>query len=373
MHCDKCVMPIWDGKLQFGRPGLGLSENGTTCVACKRAEDAKAIDWDARHNELEHLCDRHRKGNGDPDVIVPVSGGKDSHFQVKALRDLGMTPFLVCVCDCFGVSEAGKHNLANLERYAAGLITWRQNPDRMKEQMRFAFEHWGKPTHPVDLAIYAVPPRIAAQMNVPLIVYGEDISWTYGGSGAKDSPDASAQLDNDVVASVDAGEDKESRCAFRPVQAPDFVEPIYLSYFLKWSGRVNADVAMGMGFKASDDPSFGDKGWDRAGFCENYDQIDSLGYVVHPWLKWVKFGAGRVSDVCSNLIRGGYMTRQEAVDKVREWEGPSDTEAREDFCAVLGYTTEEFWEIVGRHTNALIHVPSSRMHYGTLKPELQLR
>jgi N-acetyl sugar amidotransferase len=323
---------------------LGLSEDGKTCVACARAKAAKSIDWNARFNELEKLCDRHRKHDGSPDVIVPVSGGKDSHYQVWLLRRLGMHPLLVTVRDCFGGTEAGAHNLANLEQLACGLITWRQNPVTMKKMAREAFERYACPTWPIDMAIYAVPPRIAAQHKIPLIVYGENISWTYGGSGAKDEPSAMAQIHNDVVRPLDIEVDDESRIALRPYDGQD-IEPVYLSYYTPWDGRKNYELAKSIGFRDANEE------WDRDGCCENYDQIDSKGYMVHPMLKWVKFGAARVSDVASNWIRNGYITREAGVDLVREREGYIDLTAIEDFCETLGYSSAEFTDIVERHRN----------------------
>lgn len=43
--------------------------------------------------------------------------------------------------------------------------------------------------------------------------------------------------------------------------------------------------------------------WDRVGQIENYTQIDSYGYLVHQWTKYVKFGAQRVADIACRLAR----------------------------------------------------------------------
>ena len=46
--------------------------------------------------ELIELCDRHRKSNGDYDVIVPCSGGKDGGFVAHQLKyKYGMHPLTV--------------------------------------------------------------------------------------------------------------------------------------------------------------------------------------------------------------------------------------------------------------------------------------
>ena len=74
------------------RPRITFDEHGV-CSACNYAEYKKRIDWDAREHELKALCDRYRKGNGEYDVIVPSSGGKDSGFVAHQLKYVyGMTP-----------------------------------------------------------------------------------------------------------------------------------------------------------------------------------------------------------------------------------------------------------------------------------------
>ena len=48
------------------------------CDACRWAEAKKtSVDWHEREEELQALCDLHRSTNGEHDVIVPASGGKD--------------------------------------------------------------------------------------------------------------------------------------------------------------------------------------------------------------------------------------------------------------------------------------------------------
>jgi hypothetical protein len=62
------------------RPRITFDENGV-CSACNYAKFKRnEIDCDQRERELIALCDQHRKSNGEYDVIVPCSGGKDGSF-----------------------------------------------------------------------------------------------------------------------------------------------------------------------------------------------------------------------------------------------------------------------------------------------------
>ena len=87
-YCRRCVMP--DTK-----PDLSLDEVGI-CNACRSYEKRKEVDWDFRYNELIRLLDKYRQPVGSNwDCIVPVSGGKDSTYQVVRILQLGLNPLCV--------------------------------------------------------------------------------------------------------------------------------------------------------------------------------------------------------------------------------------------------------------------------------------
>ncbi len=55
-----------------------------------------------RWAELKALCNKYRRTDGYYDCIIPVSGGKDSHFLVHIIKEkMKMNPLLVCVTDPF--------------------------------------------------------------------------------------------------------------------------------------------------------------------------------------------------------------------------------------------------------------------------------
>ena len=86
MFCKKCTQ-------SNQRPRIIFDEHGV-CSACNFAEYKRSkIDWKFREAELVELCNRYRKGNGEYDVIVPCSGGKDGSFVAHQLKyKYGMTP-----------------------------------------------------------------------------------------------------------------------------------------------------------------------------------------------------------------------------------------------------------------------------------------
>ena len=79
---------------------------------------------------------------------------------------------------------------------------------------------------------------------------------------------------------------------------------------------------------------------------ENMDQIDSRAYLVHSWMKYPKFGHASATDYAARMVRYGMLTREEAAKLVREHDGKLDPLCVRDFCAFLGYSESEFWQII---------------------------
>lgn len=175
-YCKKCVMPDT-------RPGITFNEEGI-CSACQSFEHRKVVDWEKRYSELEQLCAKYRGMNGDDyDCAIAVSGGKDSHFQVYLMKEvMKMNPILFSVEDNFAMTEAGKHNIKNIsEEFGCHIISIKPDIKAQKKIMRYTFEKYGKPTWYIDRLIYTFPLIMALKFNTPLLVYGENVSFEYGG------------------------------------------------------------------------------------------------------------------------------------------------------------------------------------------------
>lgn len=86
--------------------------------------------------------------------------------------------------------------------------------------------------------------------------------------------------------------------------------------------------------------------WDREGCCEDYEQIDSYGYVAHLWFRYPRLGFQRVTDIATRRVREGTWSLRSAEDIIKDRDSDLDSKAVVDFKKVLGYTNEDFWEIV---------------------------
>ena len=87
---------------------------------------------------------------------------------------------------------------------------------------------------------------------------------------------------------------------------------MYLSYFLPWNSVKNYEFAKSRGFRDLTHE------WDRTQHAENFDQLDSRAYLVHPWLKYPKFGHAFATDYTARFIRYGLMNREEAIEIIKK-------------------------------------------------------
>jgi imidazoleglycerol phosphate synthase cyclase subunit len=109
--CVRCTYPsISAAPMEFDADGL--------CTGCQMAEVKAAIpasEWSRRRGLLRDLVERYRCRDGSRhDVVVAVSGGKDSYFQVHVLKEeFGLNPLLVTY-DGNNWTEPGWRNMVRM-------------------------------------------------------------------------------------------------------------------------------------------------------------------------------------------------------------------------------------------------------------------
>jgi len=350
-YCSKCVMPT-TRPAEWGKHTHKFNEAGV-CLACQNYEKRSLIDYEDRFKQLSELVGKYRRSDGYYDCLIPVSGGKDSHYLVYMMKEkLGMNPLLVNVNDPFTHTEAGLRNIRNIsEVFNCDLFNFNISVDLFRRAVRSNFEEFGHPLMLVEAAIYTVPAKVAVNMGIPLLVHGENPSYEYG----VDTVDSPTSLDyiKHVFGAVDLDfwvkrgfERQELNSIVPPLGFEiDNLMPIFMSYYDAWDGRFHMEVAKAYGFRDLHNE------WERKGNIENYDQIDSIGYLMGLWMKFYKFGFARTTDIACRWIREGRISRDEAIKLVKENDGLLDPRILSDFLNFTGYTPKTFWGIVDKHVN----------------------
>lgn len=348
-YCTKCVMPDTRPG-EWGQKG-GLFDEEGVCLACRNYERRQQVDWASRHKELEILCDNYRNTNG-YDCVIPVSGGKDSHYLVWKMKEqLNMHPLLVNVSDPFTHTKAGEANLHNISStFNCDVLQFRISEDVFRRTVRKNFEEVGHPLILVEQAIYTVPLKVAIKFGIPLLIQGEDPNYEYGTLGFEE-PTLHRHYNHilgfaGIAFWLDRGfKLEELNCIIVPSITTENIYPIPMSYYEPWNGYYHMEIAKRYGFRDLAHE------WNRESAFESFDQIDSVGWILALWLKFPKFGYSRATDLACRWIREGRITREEGIELVNKYDHILDQKVLDDFLDFTGYSVREFWDIVERFWN----------------------
>ena len=348
-YCSKCLMPDT-------RPGIRFVDG--VCIACINYQKQKSTDWSKRKRELDIICDKYRGCNGDGyDCAIAISGGKDSHYQVYVIKEImKMNPVLLAVGN-IDWTETGRRNLQNIsDVFSCDIIQHQPNVHTARIMSKKAFVELGSPTWYVDALIYAFPYRMAMQLGIKLLIYGENVNYAYGGKYDSETPSAMMQPLNDVVKPIDwdiwyndnqlTSKDLDSARQPLPEECERFgLEPIYLSYFVPWDSHRNYLIAKRWGFRHLAHEYI------REGAIEQYNQIGSIGYLLNQYLKYPKFGHASATEMASRWIRAGLKTREEMIPFVNEHDKNLDQGIVDRFCEFTRTSSREFWSIMDKWYN----------------------
>ena len=355
-YCKSCVMPST-------KPDLQLDEDGV-CNACRSYEKRQEIDWSVRRNELLSILDRYRNKDGTNwDCIVPVSGGKDSTFQVVELLRLDMNPLCVTATTC-DLTEIGRKNIENIKHLGVDYIEMSPNPIARAKLNRIGLTQIGDISWSEHVGIFTIPVRAAVQYNVPLIIWGENSQNEYGGpSTAAESNTLNRRWLEEfggllgLRVSDLIGTEGITRKNLIPYFYPEDEElsrvgvtGLFLGHYVPWDGLSNALVAQAFGFETPSSPTLGS--------MVNYENLDNYQVGIHEYFKFLKFGFGRATDHACLHIRRGRLTREMGLSIVKRLDGKFPIEylgkKLKDTLKPLDMNIEEFTKICDKFTNKKI-------------------
>lgn len=361
-YCKQCVMPDTKPDLHFDDEGV--------CSACRSYQGRKEVNWSERRKELEKVLSRYRAKNGQSwDCIIPVSGGKDSTYQVIRMLQLGMNPLCVTATTCY-LSEIGRKNIDNIKELGVDYMEFTPNPKIRNKLNKIGLTQVGDISWPEHVGIFTIPVRAAVQFNVPLIIWGENSQNEYGGPAAASEnhilnrrwlEEFGGMLGmrvSDLIGleGIEAKHlipytyptDKELKMAG--------VTGLFLGYYIPWDGYSNALISQAHGFNTYHTTV--------EGSIVNYENLDNYQTGIHDYFKYLKFGFGRATDIACLHLRRGRITRKDAIEIVNKHDGKFPWtylgKAVEEILIPLGIEMEEFIKICDRFTNKSIFKCDSR-------------
>lgn len=326
-HCARCLYPI------NAKPTIILDEHGI-CSGCRYHESRSHTDvkWSERKSIFEGILEDAVRavdeGRSRYHCIVPVSGGKDSHYQVWLLTQIyGLNPLLVHYNHGLN-TPAGRRNLRNLaEKSGCDMVEYSTGLSAAVRLSRLMLERVGDLTWHYHAGIRTVPFQAAVNYETPLIVWGEHgFAELTGLVSLKDFVEFTnwTRVEHDMRG-VDSheivGEGGVTTADISPFVFPSMsqveamdIRGIYLSNFFPWDAHAHAR-------KMIDEWGFGPITWRRERTFNQFSKIEDHANDVHDYLKYLKFGYGRATDDSSMAIRHGRVTRAEGVELVHQFDG----------------------------------------------------
>ncbi len=361
-YCKHCIMPET-------KPDLFIDSEGI-CNACCSFQARKQVDWVARKEELMQILEHYRsKDSRNYDCVVPVSGGKDSHFQVIKMLEFGMNPLCV-TATTDKLSAIGRRNIENIKNLGVDYIEVSINPVVRRKINKLALTQIGDISWPEHVAIFTIPVRVAAEFNVPLIIWGENSQDEYGGpAGAARNNTLTRRWLEEFggllglrVSDLVGQEGIEQKYLIQYSYPTDEelkragVTGIFLGYYIPWDGYTNALVAQANGFQTYHKTV--------EGSLVNYENLDNCQTGIHDYFKFLKFGFGRATDLACLHLRRGRFSREEAIKLVKIHDGKFPWVylgcPLKEILKDIDMTLDEFIKVCDRFTNKKLFVCDSR-------------
>jgi len=352
-YCTRCVYP------SIAATPLTFDENGV-CSGCRVAEQKKYINWDERWQMLKALCHEYRSSSN-YDIVIPVSGGKDSYYQTHvAVKDLGLKPLLVTYHGNNYLPE-GEYNLHRMrEVFDCDHIIVQPSVNTLVKMNRIGLKLQGDMNWHAHCGIFTVPIQVAVCYKVPLIMWGEHGFLDLGGMySMHDFVEFTAKFrlehalrGYDWYDFTDEGLERLGYPELREgLTAKDLlwaqyptdeeisavgVRGIYLGNYVNWDANKHVKLVMELyGWRPAEQP------FERT--YRNFSNLDDMHENgIHDYLKFVKFGYGRATDHACKDIRRGIMTREQGIEMVRKYDHVKPRRDLERWLKYVGMTEEEF-------------------------------
>lgn len=344
--CRECTYPsISAAPMEFDDKGV--------CTGCQMArvkEHISAAEWARRKDLLRALIDKYRCRDGSRhDVVVAVSGGKDSYFQAHVLKEeFGLNPLLVTY-DGNNWTDVGWRNMVRM-REAFGLdhVLVRPSVATLKKLNRLAFVIMGDMNWHAHVGIMTVPMAAAMERRIPLVFYGEHGYLDLCGQFSMDDfPEVTYR---DRLEHFARGYEWTYFVGREGLSAQDLalwryptdqemldldLRGIFLGNYVHWEANQHVKlVTKRYGFEVSTEP------FDRTyRTMSNLDDMHENG--VHDYLKFIKFGYGRATDHTCKDIRAGLMSRGQAIDLVNFYD-PVKPRDLKRWLGYVGMQEDEF-------------------------------
>lgn len=349
-RCKRCGLPETYETIEF--------DEFSVCNICHQAKfKQEKVDWSNRKKMLVELINEYR-GKSDYDCIVPFSGGKDSTFTLFYLvKEFNLKPLVMQFNHGFMRPNLLENNERTFKKLGVDVISFTPNWKVVKRLMLESLIRKGDFCWHCHTGIFSYPMHVAVNYKVPLVLWGEPSSEYTAYYDYHD--DEIEQVDEtrfnryinlgitaeDMRGMIQDDFDLDPR-DLKPYTYPELRELKKLRYqsvclgsYIPWDIKKQSKLINDeLGWK-------GDQVEGMPPDLYSYEKIECHMQGVRDYIKFLKRGYSRVTQMTALDIRNDRMNLEEADALVSEFEGKKPP-SLEIFLEYLEMEENEFNEIV---------------------------
>jgi N-acetyl sugar amidotransferase len=350
VRCIRCGLPETYETIEFDSSGI--------CNICRQKEfKDSAIDWEARRDQLGELIEEHR-GKHEYDCIVPFSGGKDSTYTLWYLvTHYKVKPLVVQFNHGFMRPQLRENNERTFRRLGVDVISFTPNWKVVQRVMLESLIRKGDFCWHCHTGIFSYPMHVALKYKTPLIFWGEPSSeytsyYDYRDDQVEEVDETrfnrfvNLGITAEDMAGMISGDFELDARDLTPFTYPSVRELRRLRYrsvclgsYIPWDVKKHVEVIQReLGWE-------GDRVENMPFERYPYEKIECWMQGVRDYIKYLKRGYSRVTQMTALDLRAGRIDKAEAERLIAEHEGRRPP-SLDLFLEYVGITEDEFNRIV---------------------------
>jgi len=352
--CNQCQLPETYETIEFDNKG--------GCNICSSTKFKNTeIDWKSRKKLLNELIEENR-GKYNYDCIIPFSGGKDSVFTLNYLiKEYKIKPLVVRFNHGFIRKTIQDNVHTTLKKLGVDFIDFTPNWKIVKKVMLEAFKRKTDFCWHCHTGIYSYPIRVALMYKVPLIFYGEAMAefsnyYDYKTHTIEKEDEEKFLMlrtlgitAEDMHGMINKADDPVDIRDLYPYTFPDAEDlkklkynPVCLGSYIPWDHHKNTEqIKKELGWKNDELEGVPSE------INPHGEKIECFMQGTRDYIKFLKRGYSRVSQINSFNVRNNRMTPAEAKEMNEKFDGRKPP-SLEVFLEYVGLSEEEFNQFVDK-------------------------
>jgi len=318
-YCARCLYPENHPlHITFDKQGV--------CSGCRIHEEKDELDWRKRGQKLKSILDAYKTKSGKSyDCIIPISGARDSYFIVHAIKNVyKKNPLLVTYNKQYNTA-LGIRNLAYLKTlFGCDLLTLTVNPAVVKKITRQTLKKMGSIYWHCLAGQTVYPVQTAVRFKIPLIVWGAHQGCDQVGMFSHtDEVEMTRKYrkDHDLMGFeaedlIGHGLTEQDLHPFMYPSDKEIekvgVRGIYLNNYIRWDSKAQHEAMI---------KQYGYESMKQCRTFDTYNDVDCFNYSdAHDYIKFLKWGYGKVTDHATREIRLKRLTREQGISLVKKYQ-----------------------------------------------------